>query len=128
MSDPTYERRTDQEYTVGVWDMTFYKIDPETNEPLQNKDGTTKVFYSNNIDAGYWASGIDPDDLIEMEELEYSSNTHHSENPVQTKLQEVLFDLYDNKQTDLAEKLEEIEVELFIAERWRNVKSGNTLK
>ena len=38
MSDPTYERRTDQEYTVGVWDMTFYKIDPETGEPLQNKD------------------------------------------------------------------------------------------
>jgi len=68
MSDPTYERRTDQEYTVGVWDMTFYKIDPETGEPLQNKDGTTKVFYSNNIDAGYWAEGIDPDDLIEMEE------------------------------------------------------------
>ena len=119
---------SDPEYTVGVWDMTFYKIDPETNEPLQNKDGTTKVFYSNNIDAGYWASGIDPDDLIEMEELEYSPNTHHMDNPVQTKLQEVLFDLYDNKQTDLAEKLEEIEVELFIAERWRNVKSGNTLK
>ena len=68
MSDPTYEKRTDQEYTVGVWDMTFYKIDVETNEPLQNKDGTTKVFYSKNIDAGYWASGLDPDDLIEMEE------------------------------------------------------------
>ena len=67
MSNPTYEKRTDQEYTVGVWDMTFYKIDVETNEPLENKDGTTKVFYSNNIDAGYWASGIDPDDLIEME-------------------------------------------------------------
>ena len=104
---------SDPEYTVGVWDMTFYKIDPETDEPLQNKDGTTKVFYSNNIDAGYWASGIDPDDLIEMEELEYSSNTHHIDNPIQTKLQEVIFDLYDNKQTDLAQKLEEIEVELF---------------
>ena len=62
-----YERRNDPEYTVGVWEMTFYKIDTETNEPLQNKDGTTKVFYSNNIDAGYWARGIDPDDLIEME-------------------------------------------------------------
>ena len=68
MSNPTYERRTDQEYTVGVWDMTFYKVDIETGEPLQNKDGTTKVFYSNNIDASYWADGIDPDDLIEMEE------------------------------------------------------------
>ena len=67
MSDPTYEKRTDQEYIVGVWDMTFYKIDVETDEPLQNKDGTTKVFYSNNIDAGYLASGIDPDDLLEME-------------------------------------------------------------
>ena len=113
MSNPTYERRTDPEYTVGVWDMTFYKIDVETNEPLQNKDGTTKVFYSNNIDAGYWASGIDPDDLIEMEGQDYSPNTHHIDNPIQTKLQEVIFDLYDNKQTDLAQKLEEIEVEIF---------------
>ena len=48
-----------------------------------------------------------------MEELEYSSNTHHIDNPIQTKLQEVIFDLYDNKQTDLAQKLEEIEVEIF---------------
>ena len=61
------KKMSNPEYTVGVWDMTFYKIDVETNEPLQNKDGTTKVFYSNNIDAGYWADGIDPDDLIEME-------------------------------------------------------------
>ena len=61
-------RMSDPEYTVGVWDMTFYKIDVETDQPLQNKDGTIKVFYSNNIDAGYWASGIDPNDLIEMEE------------------------------------------------------------
>ena len=104
---------SDPEYTVGVWDMTFYKIDPETDEPLQNKDGTTKVLYSNNIDAGYWASGIDPDDLIEMEGQDYSPNTHHIDNPIQTKLQEVIFDLYDNKQTDLAQKLKEIEVEIF---------------
>ena len=47
---------SDPEYVVGVWDMTFYKIDVETDEPLQNKDGTTKVFYSDNIDASYWAS------------------------------------------------------------------------
>ena len=57
---------SDPEYTVGVWEMTFYKIDVGGSH-LKNKDGTTKVFYSNNIDAGYWASGIDPDDLIEME-------------------------------------------------------------
>tara|TARA_R100000008_G_scaffold16491_1_gene8104 strand:+ start:1293 stop:1484 length:192 start_codon:yes stop_codon:yes gene_type:complete len=55
-------------YIVGVWDMTFYKLDVETGQPLQNKDGTTKVFYSDNIDAGYWAEGLDPDDLIEMVE------------------------------------------------------------
>ena len=59
----------------------------------------------------------------------YNPNTNHIDNPLQTKLQEVIFDLYDHQEfTDLAEKLEEIEVELFIDERWRNVKSGNTLK
>ena len=43
----------------------------------------------------------------------YNPNTNHIDNPLQTKLQEVIFDLYDNKQTDLAQKLEEIEVEIF---------------
>ena len=38
MSDPTYEKRTDQEYIVGVWDMTFYKIDVETGEEIQESD------------------------------------------------------------------------------------------
>ena len=28
------KKMSNPEYTVGVWDMTFYKIDPETNEPL----------------------------------------------------------------------------------------------
>ena len=43
----------------------------------------------------------------------YNPDTNHIDNPLQTKLQEVIFDLYDNKQTDLAKKLEEIEVEIF---------------
>ena len=43
----------------------------------------------------------------------YNPDTNHIDNPLQTKLQEVIFDLYDNKQTDLAQKLEEIEVKIF---------------
>ena len=43
----------------------------------------------------------------------YNPDTNHIDNPLQTKLQEVIFDLYDNKQTNLAKKLEEIEVKMF---------------
>ena len=43
----------------------------------------------------------------------YNPDTTHIDNPLQTKLQEVIFDLYDNKQTNLAKKLEEIEVKMF---------------
>ena len=30
-------------------------------------DGSIKEFYSNNIETGYWAEGIDPDDLKEID-------------------------------------------------------------
>jgi len=59
MSDPT-------KCVVGVWDITYYMVDMETDLPLQNEDGSVKTFYSNNIDYGYFTNEIDPDDLIEM--------------------------------------------------------------
>ena len=52
----------DKNYTVGVWDCTFYLVDEDGNE-LLNDDGSVKEFYSNKIDMSYWADGIDPDDL-----------------------------------------------------------------
>ena len=41
------------------------------------------------------------------------SDTNHIDNPIQTKLQEVIFELYDSNQKELAEKLEEVEKSLF---------------
>ena len=31
------------EYTIAVWDVTFYKVDEE-GEPLLNEDGSVKLF------------------------------------------------------------------------------------
>ncbi len=54
-------------YAVGIWNCTFYLVDEDGNQ-LLNEDGTTKEFYSNKIDMSYWADGIDPDDLVEIEQ------------------------------------------------------------
>ena len=52
-------------YTVGIWDVTYYLID-EDDYPLLNEDGSVKEFYSEKIETGYWTDGIDPDDLKEI--------------------------------------------------------------
>ena len=51
-------------YTVGVLDITYYLVDEDGNQ-LLNDDGSVKEFYSNKIETGYWAESIDPDDLHE---------------------------------------------------------------
>ena len=54
-----------KEYSIGVWDMTYYVIDTETDEPITNEDGTVKLFHAPNIDYSYMADGLDVDDLEE---------------------------------------------------------------
>jgi hypothetical protein len=53
-------------YTVGIWDITYYLVDEDGN-PLLNEDGSVKEFYSNKVETGYFADSIDPDDLKEID-------------------------------------------------------------
>ena len=57
----------DKNYTVGIWDCTFYLVDGDGNK-LLDEDGNVKEFYSNKVETGYFAEGIDPDDLVEIEQ------------------------------------------------------------
>lgn len=52
-------------YSIGVWDMTFYVLDTETDDYVRNKDGSVKMFHAPNIDYSYMADGIDVGDLKE---------------------------------------------------------------
>jgi len=58
-----------KDYCIGIWDCTFYKMDEDGNQ-LKNPDGTVKLFRADDVDMGYWADGIEEDDLSEIEELE----------------------------------------------------------
>ena len=61
-----YGTLTNKNYTVGIWDCTFYLVD-EDGKYLLNDDGTVKEFYSEKIETGHWTDGIDPDDLKEID-------------------------------------------------------------
>ena len=54
-----------KEYSIGVYNLTFYKVDEDGNE-LRNPDGSVKEFYVNGYDCSHLAEGIDDDDLIEV--------------------------------------------------------------
>lgn len=56
----------DKSYSIGVWDMTFYVIDTETDEPITNEDGTVKLFHADNYDYSYLCDGLDVNDLGEL--------------------------------------------------------------
>ena len=54
-------------YSIAVWDLTFYKVDEDGNE-LLNEDGSTKLFTEGgNMDVSYLAEHLTDDDLFEME-------------------------------------------------------------
>jgi hypothetical protein len=57
----------DKSYNILVWDMTFYVIDAETDEPVTNEYGEVKLFHADKYDYSYLADGLDVDDLKEME-------------------------------------------------------------
>lgn len=54
-----------KEYTLGVYNLTFYKVDDD-GEPLLNPDGSVKEFYVDWYDCSHLAEGITDEDLIEV--------------------------------------------------------------
>ena len=54
-----------KEYTLGVYNLTFYKVDDD-GEPLRNPDGSVKEFYVDWYDCSHLAEGITDEDLIEV--------------------------------------------------------------
>jgi hypothetical protein len=56
-----------KDYSIGIWDCTFYKVDGDGNT-LNNPDGTVKLFRADDVDMSYWSDGMDEDDLTEIEE------------------------------------------------------------
>ena len=36
----------DDDYSIAVWDLTFYLVHKKTDDPLLNKDGTVKEFHA----------------------------------------------------------------------------------
>ena len=54
-----------KKYRVEVWDLTYYKIDEETNEPLRDDEGNVRIFRTNE-DVSLIADGIDEDSLEEV--------------------------------------------------------------
>ena len=48
-------------YSVGVWDLTYYKIDNETNETLYDDEGNVMLFKIPREDVSSIAESTDPD-------------------------------------------------------------------
>lgn len=54
-------------YSVGVWDVQYYKVD-ESGTELLNEDGSTKLFRENgDVDYWYLTDSVCEDDLVEAE-------------------------------------------------------------
>ena len=56
-------------YSIGLWNMTFYAIDCETDKPVRNKDGSVAQFRVDNYDYTYIADGLDVADLKEAQPI-----------------------------------------------------------
>lgn len=52
------------EYSIGVWDMTFYVVDNNGN-PLKDENGEVRVFHAPDIDYSYMTDGLDVNELRE---------------------------------------------------------------
>jgi len=58
-----------KKYDVGVWALTYYKIDPDTGDALCDGDGKVIEFYVPDEDCSQIAESINPDDLVEVNDL-----------------------------------------------------------
>ncbi len=77
MSDKIFDK--DKEYSIAVWDVTFYLVDKETDDPLLNDDGSVREFHADDhFDCSYLTEGLDVDDLTEIVSNENVSNENVS--------------------------------------------------
>ncbi len=53
-------------YSVGVWEVTYYKVDTETNAALCDDDGKVIEFHIPDQDCSYMAESVDADELVEV--------------------------------------------------------------
>ena len=53
-----------KEYTIGVYDMLFYRVDEDGNEEL-NEDGDIKLYRAGWYDTSHLVEGIELEDLEE---------------------------------------------------------------
>lgn len=53
-------------YRIEVWDLTYFKINKETNQPLRDDEGNIRIFRTDE-DASLIADGIDEDRLEEVD-------------------------------------------------------------
>ena len=54
-----------KEYSIGVWEILFYKIDEDGNE-LLDEDGGVKMFWdTRGYSCSYLADSVSPSDLEE---------------------------------------------------------------
>ena len=56
--------------SIGVWDLTFYLMDDDGEEVLNN-DGTVKMFDAPELDCGWIVDSVEFDDLEELESNQY---------------------------------------------------------
>jgi len=54
-----------KEYSVGVWQLTYYKMDTETGDALCDDDGKVIEFGVPDEDCSYIAEAININDLVE---------------------------------------------------------------
>lgn len=55
-----------KKYDVGVWNLTYYKIDTETGDELCDDAGNVIEFFIPDEDYLYLVESIDPNDLVEV--------------------------------------------------------------
>ena len=56
----------EKDYGVAVWQLTYYKVDPDTGDALCDDDGKVIEFYLPNEDCSYRADSVDIDELVEV--------------------------------------------------------------
>jgi hypothetical protein len=56
-----------KEYTIGVWDCTFYLTDNDGNEVL-DENGFVQIYDAPDLDYSYIAEHPEIDDLVKVKE------------------------------------------------------------
>ena len=58
----------EKDYGVAVWQLTYYKVDPDTGDALCDDNGKVIEFYLPNEDCSYMADSVDIDELVEVKQ------------------------------------------------------------